>query len=514
MRNKIFLLGIVGTLFMSCGDNFLDLSSKTSLTDGIYYKNQADMEAAVNAVYAPLRELYTGTRPVSEAANAAYMMAEMHSDNTRYILNPEFRATTNQEQVADFIYLASNSVSTFKYQRTYSVIAAANKVLATIDGAEFDDESVRDNVSGQALCLRAFSYFDLVRYFGSVPLHLEPVTTMEGAALPLSSVDDVYAQIITDLEQAIDLLPLRSNQPDLGRVTKGTAQMILANVYMVQKDYASAETLLKEIVSSGEYRLMANYADIFDPAFKNNPESLFEIQYRQGNDGYSSTFCYGMLPYPLDQGTVAELTGVSDPQPLVSIGGEAFDVPTPDLISAYEANDLRFDASIGNVADSHGTEFPFCKKYLHHHLQFELSDDNWPVYRYAEVLLFLAEAINEQGKPVSEALAYINEPVGSSPVSIRGRAGLDPIVAGSQEELREAIAHERRIELAFENKRWLDLVRTGKAVEVITAYGARVKANPSAYYFPAGYAPSASAFSQIDLVWPLPAAEGLYSPYF
>jgi tetratricopeptide (TPR) repeat protein len=516
MRNKIILLGILGVLFTSCGDNFLDLSSKTSLTDEIYYKNQADMEAAVNAVYAPLRELYTGTRPVSEAANAAYMMAEMHSDNTRYILNPEFRATTNQEQVADFIHLASNSVSTFRYQQTYSIIAAANKVLATVDGAEFDDESARDNVKGQALCLRAFSYFDLVQYFGSVPLHLEPVVTMGGAALPLSPVEDVYARIIADLNQIIDddLLPVRRNQPVLGRVTKGTAQMILANVYMVQKDYALAEILLREIVSSGEYMLMANYADIFDPAFKNNSESIFEIQYRQGNDGYSSTFSYGMLPYPLDQSTVAELTGVSDPQPLASIDGEAFDVPTPDLITAYEAEDLRFDASIGYVADSHGTVFPFCKKYLHHHLQFELSDDNWPVYRYAEVLLLLAEAINEQGKSVSEALSYLNEPVGSSPVSIRGRAGLDPIIAGSQEELREAIAHERRIELAFENKRWLDLVRTGKAVEAITAYGARVKADPSAYYFPAGYAPSASAFSQIDLLWPLPAAEALYSPYF
>ncbi len=512
MRNKIILLGILGTLLMSCGEDFLTISSKTALTDDVYYKTEADLKAAVNAVYAPLRVLFTGTSATSEGANAAYIMGEMHSDNARYIINPLFRATVNQEQVADFIHLASNSVSTFKYQRTYSVIAAANKVLSTVDAAEFKDESARNNVKGQALCLRAFSYFDLVQYFGSVPMHLEPVTTFEGTAAPLASVDQLYAQIIADLTKAIDLLPTRSNQADLGRVTKGTAQMILANVYMVQRNYALAETLLKAIVSSGEYSLMPDYAAVFNPANKNNSESIFEIQYCQGTDGYSSTFCYGMLPYPMDISTVAELTGVSDPQPLN--GGEAFNVPSPDIIEAYEAGDLRFNATVGYAKDIHGTQFPFCKKYLHPHLQFGLSNDNWPVYRYAEVLLFLAEAINEQGKPVSEALSYLNTPVGKSPVSLRGRAGLNPIVAGSQEEARQAIAKERRIELAFENKRWLDLVRTGKAVEVMTAFGARVKANPARYYFPTGYRPSDQAFSKIELVWPLPSAEAMYTPYF
>ncbi|WP_163718649.1 RagB/SusD family nutrient uptake outer membrane protein [Mangrovibacterium lignilyticum] len=512
MRHKIILLGIVGALLMSCADDFLTIPSETALTDDIYYKTQADMEAAVNAVYAPFRELYSGSTATSNGANAAYIMGEMHSDNARYILNPQFRATENQEQVADFIHLASNSVSTFKYQRNYSVISAANKVLATADGAEFDDESARTNIKGQALCLRAFSYFDLVQYFGSVPLHLEPVTTFEGTALPLSTVEEVYAQIIADLTSAIEMLPVKSGQADLGRVTKGTAQTILANVYMVQKNYATAETVLKEIVSSGQYALMANYSAVFDPANKNNSESIFEIQYRQGTDGYSSTFCYGMFPYPMAQETVAELTGVSDPMPLVQ--GEAFNAPSPDLMAVYETGDLRFDACIGYTTDAHGEEFPFCRKFLHPHLQLNNSDDNWPVYRYAEVLLFLAEAINEQGKPVSEALSYINTAVGNSPVSIRERAGLGPITATTQDQVREAIAQERRIELAFESKRWLDLVRTGKAVEVITAYGARVKADPTAYYFPTGYHAPDAAFGSIDLVWPLPAAEALYNPNF
>ncbi len=512
MKNKIILIGILSILLMSCGDDFLSIPSQTALTDDIYFKTQEDLQAAVNAVYAPLRDLYAGSEPTGNGVNGAFIMGEMHSDNSTYILNSQFRATDNQEQIGDCILLESNSVSTFKYQRTYSIIASANKVLASVDNVEFDDVADQDNIKGQALCLRAFSYFDLVQYFGSVPLHVDPVTTMEGTALPLAPVEEVYTQIISDLTEAISLLPVRSEQSDLGRVTKGTAQTILANVYMVQKNYASAETLLKEIVSSGEYALVANYADIFDPSFKNNSESIFEIQYRQGTDGYSSTFCYSMFPYPMSMEHVEELTGVIDPQPLV--GGEGFNTPTPDLIAAYEGGDLRLDVCVGYVEDTHGIEFPFCKKYLHPHLQYQLTDDNWPVYRYAEVLLFLAEAINEQGKSVADALAYINNPVGTSSVSIRERAGLGPIVAGTQAELREAIAKERRIELAFENKRWLDLVRTGKAVEVMTAFGQRVKADPSAYYFPTGYAPSDAAFSQIELTFPLPAAEALYSPYF
>ena len=511
MRSKIILLGILGMFLMSCGDDFLTIPSETALTDDIFYKTQADVEAAVNAVYAPLRALYSGGSATGNGANAAYIMGETHSDNARYIVNPLFRATENQEQVADFIQQPSNSVSTFKYQQNYQVIAAANKVIATVDEAEFNVEALRGNVKGQALCLRAFSYFDLLQFFGSVPLHLEPVTTFEGTALPLATTEELYAQIITDLSQAIDLLPTKSNQTDLGRVTKGTAQMILANVYMVQKNYAAAETVLKEIVASNEYSLMADYASVFDPANKNNSESIFEIQYRQGTDGYSSTFFYGMVPRPMAQATIAELTSVGDPLPLAQA---TMCTPSPDLIGAYEEGDVRKDATIDYAPDLYGTVFPFCKKYLHPHQYLDNTDDNWPVYRYAEVLLFLAEAINEQGKPVSEALSYINNPVGNSSVSIRERAGLEPIVAGSQEELREAIAQERRVEFAFESKRWLDLVRTNKAVEVMTAYGARVKADPASYYFPTGYSPAASAFSQIDMVWPLPAAEAMYSPYF
>jgi hypothetical protein len=513
MRRYIFLFGIVGMLFTSCGEDFLSIPSQTALTDGVYFKTQADLQAAINGVYATLREQYTGASATSGGANANYIMGEMHSDNARYIINPLFRATEAQEQVADFIQQAPNSVSTAKYRRDFRIIANANKVLSSVDAATFTNELLRDNIKGQAYCLRAFAYFDLVQYFGSVPLHLIPVTTYEGTALPLATTEELYAQIIADLSEAIALLPVRSSQTDLGRVTKGTAQMILGDVYMVQKNFAAAETILKEIVSSGEYSLVPDYAAVFDPAHKNNSESIFEIQYRAGTDGYSSTFIYGMLPRPMLNDTVKKLTNVTDPLQLD--GGEAFNAPSPDIIAAYESGDLRFNVSVGYVANIYDSIYPYCKKYLHNHTLLNNSNDNWPVYRFAEVLLDLAEAINEQsGSRTAEALAYINDPVGTSSVSIRERAGLANIVAADQASAREAIAHERRIELAFENKRWLDLVRTGQAVSVMTAYGASIRADETKYYFPTGYHLPAAAFQTIDLVWPLPADEALYSPYF
>ena len=153
------------------------------------------------------------------------------------------------------------------------------------------------------------------------------------------------------------------------------------------------------------------------------------------------------------------------------VGGltqEGFNIPTPDLIADYETGDERLAASIG-TATTGGVDYPFILKYLHPHTTANFTDDNWPIYRYAEVLLLLAESLDEQGKS-AEALPYLN--------LVRERAGLADV---GTTNLRDVIFHERRVELAFENKRWLDLVRTGRAVDVISAYGANVKANPLDY---------------------------------
>lgn len=154
---------------------------------------------------------------------------------------------------------------------------------------------------------------------------------------------------------------------------------------------------------------------------------------------------------------------------------------------------------------AHGVEYPYIKKYCHHHDMTGNTDDNWPVYRYSETLLFMAEALNEQGK-TADAAKYLN--------MVRNRAGLDDTKATGQAELRNAIMNERRVELAFENKRWLDLVHFGVAEQVMKAYGERVKANPQAYYFPAGYTVAPQSYTNIRILYPLPAAEAALTVYF
>jgi hypothetical protein len=494
MKIKIIAASLLIFSISSCKKSFLSLPSQTTLSTPVFFKTQTDFVQAINGAYAPLRTLYNG---IAGSTGSAWVMGEMHSDNTRYIINPNYRATIDQENTADFIYDPSSAIATAAYTTNYLVIARANQVLAPIDAVDFD-ATVKNNIKGQAYFLRALCYFNLVQYFGKVPLHLKPAGSLGETALAPSSIDSVYAQIISDASQAASLLLDKASQ-EAGRATLGAAQTLLANVLMVQKKWADAETQLRAVVASGKYSLVPDYAAVFDPANKNNSESVFEIQYKEGTEGYASNFIYQFLPL-MSAASVSAITGVAGEQALTA---ETYNTPSPDILAAYEPGDKRKDASIGYAVGINGITYPFIKKYLHPHTLPGISNDNWPVYRYSEVLLLLAEALNEQNKS-AEALTYLNQ--------VRTRAGLANSSASGQSDIRDAIANERRVELAFENKRWLDLVRTGQANAVISAYGARIKANPQNYYFPVGYAPVPAAFGNISLLFPYPSSEVALNP--
>lgn len=273
--------------------------------------------------------------------------------------------------------------------------------------------------------------------------------------------------------------------------------MVLANVYINLKQWGKADSVLNQITG---YELLADYNSVFDTNNKNNKESIFEIQYKEGTEGYASSFFYTFLPQPITAEEISAITGITENSRNV----EGYNIPTPDIIAAYEPGDLRKDISVG-ILTANGEPCPYIKKYCHSHALSGNTNDNWPVYRYAETLLFKAEVANELDRP-EDALQYLNE--------VRDRAGLTSSAASTKEEIREAIFQERRVELAFENKRWLDLVRSGKAEEVMKAYGKRVKLNPQAYYFPEGYTVASSAYLQIPLLFDLPASEAALNPYF
>lgn len=507
MKSQITIIILSAIMFTGC-KKFLDLKPETALTSETFFKNESDFKQAVNAAYVPLRPIFN---------DRSWVLGEMHSDNTYYPRNILFGAVDATENVADFampnsassvsgITLTTNGHVLNQYRLDYQIIARANQILATIDDVNFDAAS-KSNLKGQALFLRAFAYFELVRYFGTAPLHLSVVPNRLEAAAELATTEQLYAQVETDAKEAANLLPDKSVQ-EPGRVTSGSAKTLLANLYIIQKKWPEAETVLKDVVNSGKYSLMPTYDRAFSNTSdnKNNSESVFEVQYMEGASGYNGSLIYNFLPRPM---TTAELAPIVQASNLQSLSGEGNNIPTPDVIAAYETGDLRKDASIAYVTLSQSLRtnkvYPYIKKFAKPHSVFGNTGNNWPVYRYAEVLLFLAEALNEQSKP-GEADDYLN--------MVRNRAGLANTTATSQTDLREAIFKERRVELAFENKRWFDIVRTGRIQEIIVPYGARIKANPLDYYFPDGAVPPNNAFTILDPYYGLPADEAALSPYF
>lgn len=464
MKTKIFTFLLLAGLLPGCND-YLDVAPKNFISSNNFFQTEADFTQAVNATYAALRMVY----------NSAYIMGEMRSDNAHYIFNSSNRGNLVREEIADFIDNPTAEPVANKWAGDYKVVAYANEVVTRIDAAQISD-AAKKNLKGQALFLRALAYFDLIQYFGDVPLVLTPVSGTadqilgESAVLTRTPKEDVYAQVIKDATEAISLLPAKAVQ-EKGRATSGAARALLGNVYVVRKQWAEAEKVLSEIVGSGAYSLLTDYAAVFNPANKNNAESVFEIQYMQGNLGLQSTFAYVFLPNLTNLNPIAGFQFNNQ-----STGG--WNIPSDDLIKSYETGDKRKEASIVNGytgADGKFVEQPFVKKYFYLPLpapngSAANGNDNWPVYRYAEVLLLLAESLNEQGK--AGALTYLNQ--------VRDRAfgaGVSPVKETGQAALRTLIARERRVELAFENKRWLDLVRTGQAMQVMNAYGVALKAS-------------------------------------
>ncbi|WKZ61346.1 MAG: RagB/SusD family nutrient uptake outer membrane protein [Cyclobacteriaceae bacterium] len=493
---KYIYISILFIAISSC-DDFLEVAPETILTQENFYKNQNDFEQAVTGIYAPLQPLY----------QLQWQLNELRSDNTYFIYNVGNRGGKPTEDLATFTVETNNATLQSNWQYNYQIISRANLVLAQIDNVDFEN-SVKQNLKGQALFLRALAYFDLVKNFGGVPIFTAPPTSYDETFKLRATKQQVYDQIILDALAAIDLLPDRTTQTT-GRATSGAARVLLADIYLNLERWNDAEVILTPVLSMG-YSLLGDYADIFKPANKGNSEIIFEIWYVTGtSQPLFSTFPYSFIPQTPDP---AVITGVS---PATPNGGGSNNIPTPDLIASYEdqVEDERFGASIAfytgpgsMVGIPNYTNQPYIRKYLHPHAVYNQTDQNWPVYRYAEVLLMMSEALNEQNKS-AEALTYINQ--------VRDRAGLTTdITTTVQGELRNAIINERRIELAFENKRWNDLVRKNIAISVMTTFGTSVKNNPEVYYYAPGNAPPPNSFNVTSdfLLYPIPINEIIVNP--
>jgi starch-binding outer membrane protein, SusD/RagB family len=463
MKNRYILFTLLFSV-TSCND-FLDVTPETRYTPSNFFKTEQQIDGAVVGIYQQNRALHNSLQ---------WTFGEFMSDNSSFQYNPTDRGGVQTEEIDQFLMLSDNGTLSSYWNTVYTGISRCNYVLEKIDGIPFLNQANREKRRGETLFLRAWFYFNLVRLFGDVPYVTSTFSTT-GEALSDTYTKrkpgaEVYQSILTDAQAAIDKLPVKW-EGEAGRATKGAALMLKAKIHMAQgKDQHSLAIPLLEQLSTLGYTLLNNYKDIFDPAFKNNSESIFEIQY-SFELLQSSNFLSSFVPW----NSGSEILGTSGPA-----GTRAgLNQPTKDLIKLYRVGDKRKSATVSNFivlnnvnTNSDNDTIPYLSKYAFAFLDRGQQDVNWPMFRYADAMLMLAECYNTVNPLDQNAIGLVN--------LVRLRAGVAPLsdvssdptlVVSTAQELELAIERERRLELAFENHRWFDLVRTGKAVEVMTVHG-------------------------------------------
>jgi hypothetical protein len=486
-KNILYILSaIICFGEVSCNKDFLSKTDPTRVGADAFYKDEKEFQQAVNGVYGQLQGII----------NSQWLYNELPSDNTTIDFNPGDRGQAPSIEAFEFWTVNSGTGNiNSMYVSYYNALYNINNALAKLKNTTTIADSVSSKFEGQLKFLRGYYYFELTQYFGDVILITEPLE------LPSQAWDyqrvpqaQVYTQIETDLKDAASMLPVKYAGADVGRITKGAALSLLGKVYLTEKKYPDAVATLQQVLPLG-YSLVPNYADVFDPQKKNGPESIFEVQYQGGNDlGEWSSFIYTFAPR-LSKDAV---TGWPQSNP----GG--WNIPTNDIIASYEPNDSRKAASIGLDFKSPitGDVVPYIKKYDHPHAIYGRTDDDWPVLRYSDVLLMLAEAINEATGPTSEAFGYLNQ--------VRKRADLPEVSGLDKEAFRDKVLHERRVELAFENWRWFDLKRTktpDQLAQFLNAYGAVEKAHPTVSRQGTPYSSGDYVFESYEALYPIPNNE-------
>ena len=448
--NKIHRTGAIALIFaatsLSSCKKFLESKpiSATSVTE--FYKTPADFEQALIGSYSAFAQVYQGNGYFS-------LLTDLHSDNTsELVLGGD--GNEAKQDIDRFTITADNEHVTAFWQNSYTLIARVNSILASIDASPLE-QAAKDEYTGQAKALRALSYFNIVRLYGGVPLVTEPVTDIDASyKLARSTVDEVYTQIIADLTAAEGLLPDSYDASMEGKFTKGAAQSLLGEVYLTTKKYTEAVAEFKKVVDGDHYALLPTYADLYAAGQQGNSESILMAQYKTGEAYLGSNLPNHFAP----TGSEGVLTATG--------GSYGFNQPTQDIADAYGVNDVRRN----NIADGYmGLDGVFVPaKYIRGYVDREVgngyldSGADWYIIRYADVLLMYAEAINEANNgPTSDAVAALD--------MVRDRAGLAPVGALGYSAFQAECYNQERLESPFEGHRWFNLLRTGKALEVMNA---------------------------------------------
>ncbi|SDM30520.1 RagB/SusD family nutrient uptake outer membrane protein [Kriegella aquimaris] len=454
-KNKIILtiLALIG-LSVSCNEDSLELTNPNELLPDSFFQNPIQVQSAVNAVYSNLQTQGLYSR------HMFFMMDNMSHENGG---NTQLEA--DKRQYLDFSFDASHGAIGAYWESCYRGINKANfvvensdKINAILPSVMSDD--LKQKAIGEAKFLRALFYFFIVTRFGDAPL-VTVLPPEDGVGPAKSTSAEIYSLIVKDLQEAIPVL-LEKGDEENGRATKGAAHALLGKVYLFLEQYDDALTQFNAL--SG-YELEDNYFNNFMEETEHGVESIFEIEY-DDDFGTSAQWNSDRSGQGPNEATFrGQEYGFND----------WFNVfPSDDLLNEYEPDDIRFEQSFYVNGDTFGPggslevdHFPsngggnagwskYCNYYKDAN-EDQTSGINFKYLRYADVLLMMAECESMRaGGSQDVAIGYINQ--------VRDRAGLDDLPTGmSQEQVFDALVHERKVELAGEQSRFNDIIRWGIA---------------------------------------------------
>ncbi len=489
MKRRLYhlVLGLAVLVTAGCGKNFLNVEVQGQSNPSNDPQLAVDL---VNGVYSSLIYIDPGGGWNTDTHGISFVAAtNIRSDDA-----DKGSFAGDQPEIADLDNFTETPANTFVaalWNGYYAGISRANNALAAILTAPMDT-ATKTELRAEVRFIRGYYYFNLVRFFGGVPIVLSvpsgPRQAISDPSLVTRASDsDVYNKaIIPDLQFALQHLPLKSAQV-VGRITRGAAETLLAKVYLYEKNWTQALALTQDVINSNQYQLVPDYSTIWRQVGDNDAESIFEIE----TGGYGNTDAgiplYSEMQGPRNKGGVWNNPNFNDPTGDLGWG---FCTPTQDLVNDYEPGDLREAATIITINPNplapsgdtlwdgfvipniNGTQSAFYNYKAYHSERKDGIETffgnrdrkikNVHLLRYAEVLLINAEAANELMQP-SVALADLDQ--------VRNRAGLPNSTAGTQSDLRMAIWHERRVELAMEHDRFFDIVRQGRAAQVMQGVG-------------------------------------------
>jgi hypothetical protein len=468
---KMLCLLVVTINIVSCNKWVEDKpSDRYIVTEEEYLKSESDYRTMQVSCYTPLQWI-----------NQVVPIGDIASDNA--VTGGEAASDVIPlQQIDDYTHGPINSVLLEIWQSAYEGINRVNylhQYKAKNPAGQTVVFAGKEAMYGEVYFLRAYYYFTLVKMFGGVPLFVDKRLTLgDSRSLKRSTKEEVYKQIEIDLNNAISVLP--AFQAQKGRITKYAAQALLGKVFLYQKKYDAAATMLENVITPNAFSLVSNFGSIFLATGENGTESVFEIQYSNASPYYNWSYeKRGQGNYAVQQCGIRNLNGSAD---MPYAAGWSTNLPTQNLANAYAAGDKRKAVTVLDIEayktanPSYGITYQvapykntglYNQKYLPRKGetsgQIELNYlNNLRIIRYADVLLMAAEAYNKASAANDiRAQDYLN--------LVRRRAFGDNAhdVSSTGTTLYQTILDERRMELAMEGDRFFDLVRTGQASTVL-----------------------------------------------